>query len=381
MSSKKYAFIHSIYLTKFTEWFLEFFGRGAQSILIVTTLYQGAALLPGITLPQIITNTVFIIQMLTLDIGGMGLAGIARQAAAEGDSEGAKKAGALGKWLIRIVIATLISAALEMIIHPLPVYQLAKSYVDVAFLVVSAVLTIARAICAVQYTVVMHDLKGTHTPAASSTPAVDVEALISQALEKVANDQAQVNQQLLTALDEVKTAQVLPEDEIINTIMGRLSQQFEVFLNERVNVSPVFETGQISASHSLPEPVLKQSANSVSKQRATTVNSVSKQSAKAVSKQQKQPAKNSDVQIARRSKKVSDEEIDAAVHPLLNKDGSLTHRKIASQIGLPETTVYLSLKRWRDRQEVVSSECLETSESAVSNMFETAESEESETAI
>lgn len=229
-----YSFKHSLYITAFTDWFLGFFGRGAQFILIVTTIYQGAGLLPGLALPQGITSTVFIVQMLTLDIGGMGLARIAKQARDEGDSEGAKKTAALGKWLIRIVIATLVAAALEQIVKPLPVYQTIKPGADVFFLLVSSCLVIARAVCAVQYSVVMHSLKSHEHQAPGRNPQ-DIQAHLSWQLvglagylqtdyRQIASDQAR----LIASVQQAQTAApVIDQTAIVNAVIEHFAEQFE----------------------------------------------------------------------------------------------------------------------------------------------------------
>ncbi|HEU5375339.1 MAG TPA: hypothetical protein VFV38_07875 [Ktedonobacteraceae bacterium] len=48
------------------------------------------------------------------------------------------------------------------------------------------------------------------------------------------------------------------------------------------------------------------------------------------------------------------------VHPLLNRDRSLTHRKIAAMPAVPstETVVSASVKRWRTQQAVVEGHLL-----------------------
>jgi len=100
-------------VTAITDWFLGFFGKAAHLILILTTLYTGAELLPGVSLPVAVNNSVFVVQMLVLDVGGMGLVRLAMQARDQGNEEGAKQAEKLSTWLLRIVIASLVTVALE----------------------------------------------------------------------------------------------------------------------------------------------------------------------------------------------------------------------------------------------------------------------------
>ncbi len=188
-----YHFLQSNYITWFTDWFLGLFGKAAHVILILTTLYTGAELIPGMNLPAALNNTVFLVQMLTLDIGGIGLGKLAMQAK-ESNPEGAAKAEGLSKWLIRIVIASLVTVAVEGTIKSIP--GLGGNIVQVIEainLVVGGVLTIARAICAVKYGPVIHALA--HDDQAQPAPD-KVQDLVSRAVAeaqaKLAADQAQM---------------------------------------------------------------------------------------------------------------------------------------------------------------------------------------------
>src|SRR5258708_5543608 len=188
-----YHFLQSNYITWFTDWFLGLFGKAAHVILILTTLYTGAELIPGMNLPAALNNTVFLVQMLTLDIGGIGLGKLAMQAK-ESNPEGAAKAEGLSKWLIRIVIASLVTVAVEGTIKSIP--GLGGNIVQVIEainLVVGGVLTIAGAICAVKYGPVIHALA--HDDQAQPAPD-KVQDLVSRAVAeaqaKLAADQAQM---------------------------------------------------------------------------------------------------------------------------------------------------------------------------------------------
>src|SRR6185437_10668379 len=137
------------YVTVITDWFLGFFGKAAHLVLILTTLYTGAELLPGVSLPGSLSNAVFVLQMLVLDVGGMGLAKLAMQASDQGNEDGAKKADDLSKWLIRIVIASLVTVAVEQAVKAIPGLNGISTIVDGVNIAVGGVLTIARAVCAV----------------------------------------------------------------------------------------------------------------------------------------------------------------------------------------------------------------------------------------
>src|SRR5215472_11556988 len=93
-----YHIRESNYLTWFTDWMMKFGGKGAHSILIITTLYMSAELYPGTNFPPVLNLIVLLVQMFMLDLGGLGLITLARQARAHGNAEGADKAQQLSKF-------------------------------------------------------------------------------------------------------------------------------------------------------------------------------------------------------------------------------------------------------------------------------------------
>ena len=191
-------FNRSTYVTVITDWFLGFFGKAAHLVLILTTLYTGAELLPGVSLPGALNNIVFVVQMLVLDVGGMGLAKLAMQARDRGNEEGAKKAEDLSKWLIRIVIASLVTVAVEQAVRAIPGLSGISIIVDGVNIAVGGVLTIARAVCAVNYGRVIHSLN-MENEEQQPAQVVDVEEVVRQAIGElaatlVANQQHALNQ-------------------------------------------------------------------------------------------------------------------------------------------------------------------------------------------
>ena len=114
-------------------------------MLILTTLYTGAELLTGVLLPEPLNNGVFVVQMLALDVGGMGLAKLAMQARDQGNNAGARQAENLSRWLIRIVIASLVTVALEQAIRAVPGIAGLSTMVEGVNVVIGGALTIARA--------------------------------------------------------------------------------------------------------------------------------------------------------------------------------------------------------------------------------------------
>ena len=188
-------------MTAITDWFLGFFGKAAHLILILTTLYTGAELLPGVSLPVAVNNSVFVVQMLVLDIGGMGLARLAMQARDTGNETGAAQAERLSRWLIRIVIASLVTVVIEQAVRAIPGLTGVASTVASINLVIGGALTIARAICAVHYGRVMHLLQEDESRPLPTVPVVRVEELVREAMGEIVT---QIHAEQQQALAQVK---------------------------------------------------------------------------------------------------------------------------------------------------------------------------------
>ena len=224
-----YHFRHSTYVTAITDWFLGFFGKAAHLVLILTTLYTGAELLPGVSLPGPLNNAVFVLQMLVLDVGGMGLSKLAMQAKDQGNEVGAKKAEDLSKWLIRIVIASLVTVAIEQAVRAIPKLNDIATIVDGINIAVGGVLTIARAVCAVNYGRVIHSLRLENDSEPQPAQAISVEALVRQAVGEMAATLAAEQQQALSQFKQEIEASVsvIDDEAIARAIMPHLSATFQ----------------------------------------------------------------------------------------------------------------------------------------------------------
>lgn len=344
-----YGLIRSNYVTAIEEWFMGLAGKLVNIVLMITILYSCAEIY--LTLPLGLNTTMFLCQMAALDIGGYGLAALARMAKRDGDLTGAKKAQVLGRFLIGIMLVSVVVAGLE---QKITIPDQVKAIIDLALIVI-------RSACSVFYGKIVHELRSDHGRETLVSQSdfqqiagqlqADIQEKITQAMESVT---AKVDQQLAV----IHTPPALDLNTLTDAVSNRLREQMEVFLNERVSVSPVFETPQLLA----PESVSTQAEQSVSTQSSQLAPAVSKTPARRVSKTPARAKKNSNVEIVRRSRKASDEEIDAVVHPILDKDASLSHRKIAPVVNLPETTVYNSVKRYRAKHHITVSGSLETPE-------------------
>lgn len=154
-------FIESNWVSVSTKWFLTLSGKLARIVLIIATLYMSAELYPGVKFPDALNLAVFVIMSFALDMGGLGLAQIAKTARDTGNIVGAERGEKLSKWLIGIMIAGLVTVSVEHIASTIEALKVYQNYLDAGQLLVDAGLTIARAVCAVQYGHVLHDLEQT----------------------------------------------------------------------------------------------------------------------------------------------------------------------------------------------------------------------------
>ncbi len=174
----------------------------------------------------------------------------------------------------------------------------------------------------------------------SQVLVIDMEELRRKTIDDLAEKQQQAlellrseQHRLFTTVQEVRERQhtlqiagpALSKDEIVNMIIERL----QPLVVEQ-------QTGQHTA-------LVARSTDKAVERPATQTpqQDASRQSVQV-----------STSEIAKRPKRIDPAEVDAVVHPLLNKEQSLTHRKIAAlpEISYTETVVYASVKRWREIQ-------------------------------
>src|SRR6266487_882741 len=157
-----HGFVRSNYITSFTDWFMGLAGKATEIVLYATVLYSCARLYPHVSLPTGLSLAVFLVQMGALDIGGLSLGKLAKQAREDGNQAGATNANTLSKWLIGIMLVGVVTVGFE---HALP-FAL-PSWVTVG---IDVLLVVARSICAVLYGRVVHSLKSENV--AHSLPAM-----------------------------------------------------------------------------------------------------------------------------------------------------------------------------------------------------------------
>lgn len=158
-----HGLVRSNYVTAITDWFMSLAGKLTELVLYGTILYSCAQLYPGVDLPTGLSLAVFLIQMGALDIGGLSLAKLARQAREDGNAIGGKQAETLSRWLIGIMLTGVVTVGVE---HVVPIPAQAQTGVEI-------VLVVARSICSVLYGRVVHLLKG-ESARVQRIPTVDV---------------------------------------------------------------------------------------------------------------------------------------------------------------------------------------------------------------
>jgi hypothetical protein len=163
-----HGLVRSNYVTSITDWFMSFAGKWAELVLYGTVLYSCAELYPGVHLPVGLSLAVFLIQMGALDIGGLSLGKLAKQAREDGNMKGADQAATLSRWLIAIMLTGVATVGIE---HVVPLPDQVRTGVEI-------VLVFARSICAVLYGRVVHELK--QEIARTMIPVFDVAVHISE---------------------------------------------------------------------------------------------------------------------------------------------------------------------------------------------------------
>lgn len=216
--------VRSNYITAFTDWFMGLTGKATEIVLYATVLYSSAQLYPGVHLPADLSLAVFLVQMGALDIGGLALGKLAKQARADGDSVGADKAARLSQWLIGIMLAGVVTVGLEHALpFPLPSWLMVS--IDVA-------LVIARSICAVLYGRVVHDLKTD----SAARQADDLTTELSETFTR----------ELTTSLEQVRqelSSRSTELSQMFSNQLRELSQQFTLHLqNQGHQVAAIQDT-------------------------------------------------------------------------------------------------------------------------------------------
>lgn len=239
-----YGFFRSNYITACWNWFLILSGKAAEAVLTLSVVYSCARLLPTLHTPTWLDNTVFIWQMIALDVGGLSLRKMANQALKDGDKNGATIARRVSNALIGIMIANVALSVLQTI-APIPMQVVST---------VEGILLIARAIMAVLYAHVIHSLLGEHHYAEQGAPSIDVSQVVSSALAE------------FSAKQEERFIQITTEQQRLIEMIQPVSYETLVQqMNARIDETVKRETVKHSESVSLHETVKRETPAPVSR--------------------------------------------------------------------------------------------------------------------
>ncbi len=170
-------------------------GRLAEWILFGCMIANIIGILPGVSLPPLVTNIVMGIQIVTLDIAGFGLATMAENARANGAEKAANEATATAYLLIAIMMLTLVLFTLGIMVPAL------KPFTSIA----ENVLILVRVGMIVFYGHVVHSLRrvSANAPATPKQMTALQEELEAQRqeIERLLQHQQQELQQTVTRLE------------------------------------------------------------------------------------------------------------------------------------------------------------------------------------
>jgi hypothetical protein len=124
-------------------------GRAAEWVLFACMIINIIEMLPGISVAVWIMNLVLGVQVVMLDIGGMSLASMSNHAREQGNAAAASKADTTSKFLIGLMIVTLLLVTIGIL------FPAMKSYTDMA----EKGLILVRVVMTVIYGHVIHSLR------------------------------------------------------------------------------------------------------------------------------------------------------------------------------------------------------------------------------
>lgn len=217
MSWKNAALAKSVIITDAWEVTKTYAGRIAEWVLFACMIMNIIEMLPGIHLDTIITNTVLGVQVVMLDVGGFSLASMADHARANGDEEAANKAETTGKFLIGIMIVTLLLVAIGLLFPP------AKQYTDMA----EKGLILVRVVMTVVYSHVIHSLRRAETTMINLDTHAQIAAISEQFSETINTLTGNFAQQIQHLTDELSRME--------NTLQNRLNESSAMMENTLQN--------------------------------------------------------------------------------------------------------------------------------------------------
>jgi hypothetical protein len=251
-----HGLVRSNYVTAFTDWFMGLAGKLTELVLYGTILYSCAQLYPGVDLPNGLSLAVFLIQMGALDIGGLSLAKLARQAREDGNAVSARQAETLSRWLIGIMLTGVVTVGVEHVVAIPGQVQIS----------VEIVLVVARSICSVLYGRVVHLLKG-EARQVQRIPADDVIHHLQVFAEQLQNIERRFTdvqqQQLAESMQAIETG----FQEYLNESLSPITALLHLH-SERLALLPAFNE-QLDQIGSVAQYQLRTVTEEVTRVKAT----------------------------------------------------------------------------------------------------------------
>lgn len=337
------SFVRSTYISTVWDWFLGLTGKAAEAVITASVIYSCARLLPGIHPPAGLDATIFIAQMIALDVGGLSLRKLAKRAGRDGNAEGALYAYRVSTALLSIMIAN-VGLSIVQTIAPISPQAVA---------VVEGGLLIARAIMAVLYPTAIHALRDDEEPTVSAAQApADIQALISWSLLGLAAHlQHEAKQHANTQRQAIDTTLAGMEDQLHQ--VGIDVQNIRSNIQEVQGREPRIDYDAICETVSRNLEIAFQARNE------TPGETPKGRPMKRVSSRQKK-------QVKRRSETPESVNDETRIFELLRQDETVSHRELSRITGIPESTAYRLRKKYFQEHS-------ETPEKSVSNGSETSD--------
>jgi ribosomal protein S25 len=201
---KDAAIEKSVVITDCWEVFKIYTGRLAEWILFGCMIFNIVEMIPGMNLWPVLTNSVMVITIITLDIAGFGLNSMAEYARECGHVEAAKEASRVAKCLIGIMMVTLLLATSGLL------FPMIKPYLVYG----EDTLILVRVLLVVIYGHTIHKLR--HITAAQTPPSGALEeiARLQQALEHATQSAQEWQSRMQSEAQEWRTKIATLETQI-----------------------------------------------------------------------------------------------------------------------------------------------------------------------
>jgi len=181
---------------------------------------MSAELYPGVTLPAWLNLAIFITLSFALDMGGLGLAQIAKTARAQDNVQGAIVGEKLSRWLIGIMIAGLVTVSLEHAVSTIPFDKGVLVWINGFWMLVEITLSVIRCILAVQYGHAVHALEQSvpqpqpAIPDPALVPTIDVEKMTETIEQRISDT---LREKLIDLETQIATLTVAKSEPVVKS--------------------------------------------------------------------------------------------------------------------------------------------------------------------